>query len=334
MSGPAATGQRPRWESPVSLLAAHEALKVLYGAPGPMTAGAVARALRARGIVVATGALERGLRTASAVEVLPGQRVRFQIGESHRHHPVDLPGSRTEPRDAWTDLFDQVASGLFDVAVDAVVVDVLDPAKITSLLRIRMDRVLVGVPRVAVAVPLAGAVLARAVAHTGFDCWPWPWQVRLGQRSELGSDAVISRTTPALGVACENDPRAACTRVRELLQVGLEITDLERVSVGLQRCEDAEEMRRLREIEGLPHRRAHGGGTSRAPAVSTCERCGAPLSDPHSVAVGVGPECEKYYDRTMLQRIRNHPKVEPRSWIGLKTSSTWLAEIRTALVTA
>lgn len=339
MLEPAAGRRRVGPAKPLSPLVARAAIDLLHRAARPLTAADIADALRDKGVDCSTRALDRGLRASRLVETVPGARkVRFRVRT--QVPPQRLPVSRPAPyrapvtRDLWPSHAQAAAVALFDTAVDAVVVGVRDAANLTILFEIRMDRVLAGVPKVAVAMPLAGLGLAEAVALGGFDCWPWPWQARLGQRSSLGPDAPISAAAPALGVACEPSPQQAWGRVRDLLQNRLGIADASRVRVEAMHCDDAEGMRRIRALEGIPRRRSHGGGSRRAPVVSSCDRCGQPLSDPYSVAIGVGPECQRYYDQTMLQRIRKHPEVEPRSWIGVKDQRAWLTEIRAALVHA
>jgi len=54
-----------------------------------------------------------------------------------------------------------------------------------------------------------------------------------------------------------------------------------------------------REVERLGGRLYRPGHGNRRFAVTTCAKCGQPLSDPRSVVLGIGPDCVKYF----------HPKV-------------------------
>ena len=68
-----------------------------------------------------------------------------------------------------------------------------------------------------------------------------------------------------------------------------------------------------REVERLgarPYR--PGQGHKRFP-VTTCAKCGQPLSDPRSVVLGIGPDCLKYYDPKVLAEAREWKPGSVRS---------------------
>ncbi|WP_457113074.1 DUF6011 domain-containing protein [Marmoricola sp. URHA0025 HA25] len=76
--------------------------------------------------------------------------------------------------------------------------------------------------------------------------------------------------------------------------------------------------------------RAYRPGGTRRFAVTYCDRCGQPLSDPTSVAYGVGPECRRYYGIEVLEAVRRWKpgmiRVTGRKlaeWVAIATSESW-----------
>jgi hypothetical protein len=55
-----------------------------------------------------------------------------------------------------------------------------------------------------------------------------------------------------------------------------------------------------REVERLGSRSYRPGHGHKRFAVTTCAKCGQPLSDPRSVVLGIGPDCLKYFDPKVL----------------------------------
>ncbi|NYE38621.1 hypothetical protein F4692_003771 [Nocardioides cavernae] len=55
-----------------------------------------------------------------------------------------------------------------------------------------------------------------------------------------------------------------------------------------------------RAVERLGSRQYRPGQGRKRFAVTSCARCGQPLSDPNSLILGIGPDCLKYFDPTVL----------------------------------
>lgn len=73
-------------------------------------------------------------------------------------------------------------------------------------------------------------------------------------------------------------------------------------------------------------RRLVARSTPRGPAVRTCERCGQPLTDPSSVALGIGPECRKYYSAEILRAVKTRSVVLPKP--SAQKPTAWAQAIR------
>lgn len=76
--------------------------------------------------------------------------------------------------------------------------------------------------------------------------------------------------------------------------------------------------------------RAYRPGSPRRFPITYCDRCGQPLSDPISVAYGVGPECRRYYGLDVLGAVRRwrpgrlrSSGLKPTDWVVLATSEIW-----------
>lgn len=68
-----------------------------------------------------------------------------------------------------------------------------------------------------------------------------------------------------------------------------------------------------REVERLGSRSYRAGHGRKRFAVSTCAKCGQPLSDPQSVVLGIGPDCLKYFDPKVLAAARKWKPGSVRS---------------------
>jgi hypothetical protein len=55
------------------------------------------------------------------------------------------------------------------------------------------------------------------------------------------------------------------------------------------------------------------------------------LSDPVSVAIGMGPECRKRYRPEVVRKAQKYPEVDRRLWVGAIPASEWRAKIRARL---
>lgn len=115
---------------------------------------------------------------------------------------------------------------------------------------------------------------------------------------------------------------AAAVVLHEVLGATLGLP-VDRVRLHRQQCTPVELERRLGDEATL---RRLGGPTGRKrPAVSQCDRCGPPLSDPVSVQLGIGPECRRYYSKEVLRRLRSPGHISPRP--GSIKEKEWLATV-------
>ena len=74
-----------------------------------------------------------------------------------------------------------------------------------------------------------------------------------------------------------------------------------------------------REVERLGSRAYRPGYGSQKFAITSCTKCGQPLSDPSSVKLGIGPDCLKYFDPKVLVAAR---RWKPTSVRALGRSQT------------
>jgi hypothetical protein len=86
-----------------------------------------------------------------------------------------------------------------------------------------------------------------------------------------------------------------------------------------------------------PVRRADSMSTSRRPAsrkpsVTSCDECGHPLSDPESIAVGMGPECRRRYLTRAMRNSRSNPDAARLSIApGAISAKGWRLKMKTRL---
>lgn len=89
-------------------------------------------------------------------------------------------------------------------------------------------------------------------------------------------------------------------------------------------CTPAELERR---IEGARTIRRVAARGERRTSVSTCAHCGLPLSDPESVALGIGPECRRRYQPEVLRAARNRRPANLPG-LGAKSPKQWVKALR------
>ncbi|WP_460790920.1 DUF6011 domain-containing protein [Nocardioides maradonensis] len=80
-----------------------------------------------------------------------------------------------------------------------------------------------------------------------------------------------------------------------------------------------------RTVERLGRRPFRPGHGLKRFAVTTCAKCGQPLSDPNSVVLGIGPDCLKYFDPEVLAAARQWKPGSVRS-VG-RTTKNFLAAV-------
>ena len=81
-----------------------------------------------------------------------------------------------------------------------------------------------------------------------------------------------------------------------------------------------------RRVEGDRTIRRLGSRPRSSFAVSTCDRCGMPLSDPGSVQLGIGPECRRHYSPEVLAATSRRTSQPVR--LGSRTPAQWAALVR------
>jgi len=80
-----------------------------------------------------------------------------------------------------------------------------------------------------------------------------------------------------------------------------------------------------RAVERLGSRQYRPGQGRKRFVVTTCARCGQPLSDPNSVILGIGPDCLKYFDPTVLAAAKQWKPGSVRA-VG-RTTKNFLAAV-------
>ncbi|GAA1829172.1 hypothetical protein GCM10009714_08360 [Microlunatus capsulatus] len=118
-----------------------------------------------------------------------------------------------------------------------------------------------------------------------------------------------------------DEPRSAADQLQALLEAGVGLPVRE-VHLQRQECTPGELETRLGEQAAI--RRLGSRNSSRGVAVTTCDRCHLPLSDPTSVRLGIGPECLKYYSvdvlaaaRSRSTSIRRRSAVKSKRWLNV-----------------
>lgn len=149
------------------------------------------------------------------------------------------------------------------------------------------------------------------------------WSLGAGSKLPLVRAAEAPDAHPPVLVFRERSADDAATRVQAVLATvwgtSSESARLEKVA-----CTPAELERRILGEQTV--RRLVTRATSRGVAVRTCERCGQPLSDPASVAVGIGPECRKYYSAETLRAVKSRSVVLPKS--SARKPTAWIQAMR------
>jgi hypothetical protein len=148
-----------------------------------------------------------------------------------------------------------------------------------------------------------------------------PWTLTPPGRLPL-TGARANVVAPAVVVWRHATAQAAALSLREVLGATLSV-DADQVRVERRQCTPVELERRLRD-EATVRRLSGRTGRGRI-AVSQCDRCGQPLSDPVSVQLGIGPECRKYYSTEVIRRLSRPEQPHPRP--GTLKKKQWLANV-------
>ena len=237
--------------------------------------------------------------------------------------PTELPAGGPRPRPvkasasvrSWASLVTDVALWLSEADTDSLGVEVTSAASARLELRYDFVRTMAGVQLWLTAAAPGPAVLA---AYLRTD----PWSLTPPGVLPL-VPAPARLTAPAVLVWRHSTPQEAAATLSTVLGDGLGVR-IERLRVERHQCTPAELDRRTTD-EGTVRRITARRGARRA-AVSQCDRCGQPLSDPVSVQLGIGPECRRYYSQQVLRRLQRPGSYSPRP--GSVKEKEWLALVR------
>lgn len=154
------------------------------------------------------------------------------------------------------------------------------------------------------------------------------WSLRPGWKLPLVKAAEVPGGAPMVLVYREASAADAAQRVQAVVA---ELWDVQSGTARLEKvtCSPAELERRV--LGEHTVRRLVARATPRGPTVKTCERCGQPLTDPSSVALGIGPECRKYYSTEVLRAVKARSKVIPK--MSAQKPTSWAKAIREWLST-
>lgn len=247
-------------------------------------------------------------------------REQLELSPDLRRRPLqmpEVPARRTAtaatpapPARSWDGVVDVVTLWLSEADTDAVLIDVASSS--TARLALRYDFVRTGFGlQIWLSAFAPGPELLKAYLPAG------PWSLTPPNRLPLVS-APADLAAPAVVVWRHGTAIDAAVMLRALLGEALGVA-VGRLRIERQQCTPAELERRLRDETTI--RRLGGRLGARRPAVSQCDRCGQPLSDPTSVQLGIGPECRKYYSKQVLTRLRK-PGVATRP--GSIKEKEWL----------
>lgn len=148
-----------------------------------------------------------------------------------------------------------------------------------------------------------------------------PWTLTPPGRLPL-TGARADVIAPALVVWRHATAAAAALSLREVLSATLGV-GADQVRIERQQCTPIELERRLNDDATV--RRLSGRQGRARIAVSQCDRCGQPLSDPLSVQLGIGPECRKYYSSEVIRRLSRPEDPHPRP--GTLKEKQWLVNV-------
>ena len=212
----------------------------------------------------------------------------------------------------WADLQNQVVLWLSELETDAVHLRVESSKGGGLVLELRVDFLFDrNASDIWIAALVKGDLLWRELAREGPVAlgpgWTLPPRV-LSEQPDLPAVLVWQVTSSA----------AAGSVLTRLLQDRLKI-GAERVQVDRECCSPVELDKRLSDSVTL--RRLQQKRGRKHAIVASCDRCGQPLSDPDSVALGIGPECRKFYSKEVLAAVRSPQAPMPRR--GGKSQRGW-----------
>jgi hypothetical protein len=259
------------------------------------------------------------LNEATVLAVLDEAPELVRVG--HMIRPRRAPGPRRLASDrsftgrTWRDVETELVLFLSELETETVHLDVVD-AQRSVILRMRLDFVQDrGKSASWLACLVEDAALHDQLVQDG--------PLALGPDWSLPLSAPVSPPTlPEVLVWRTASPRHAASVVQDVLERRLGVP-AERVRLRRDSCTPAELDTRVNGEQTVRKLRARRGRLNAS--VRDCDRCGQPLSDPESVALGIGPECRKYYSREVLAAVRKPGTTLPRR--GAKKQSLWRSEL-------
>jgi hypothetical protein len=273
-----------------------------------------------------------------------GRRAKGICGlEGYRGWAQGAPGKLAESSSGDTEKRELAASSVLlakrvKAALANIEVDQVDLATVIEhdhreiALDIRICRVIDEYPWLIADVVVVGPALAGRCAEAGWHQWRrssdfrWHVQVPPPRLPNVKSGEIV---------VCAHRVTTPSDAVREmfsLLTKHLSVHDPKRVSLTIASCSAEESLRRREELGILqPKAVIRRTASPRQPSVSSCSGCGQPLSDPVSVAIGMGPERRKRYRPEVVRKAQKYPEVDRRLWVGAIPASEWRAKIRARL---
>jgi Family of unknown function (DUF6011) len=229
--------------------------------------------------------------------------------------PVAMRHSEQTNKAAWDAIELETLVSLSDIGTDLLRIRILSRTRSRTFFRLRLDYV--GSP----AQPeiwMSGGSVNQALMQRLLRSSPSV----LSPGLQLPLIAPSSDATPTVLVWRVSGPREAAEKLREVVGDHLGVhpgclrTDKET-------CSPMELERRVGWDATV--RRLRGRRTRKHAVVNFCDHCGQGLSDPNSVAIGIGPECLKYYSRDVLTAARHNNAQLLRT--GAKLPNRWLHEV-------
>ena len=226
---------------------------------------------------------------------LSGQTVTL-VGRGDR-----VPAVHASPSAPLATLADNVEFALTETDTDRLLVTAPDADGVRSIRCdfVRGDRG----EEIWIACAAANSEEWRAAAQAG------AWSLGPGWKLPLTLASEAPEGHPPLLVFRE---RSASEAAQQVQAVVADLWGTPDDSARLEKitCTPAELERRV--LGEQTTRRLVARAASRGPAVRTCERCGQPLTEPASVALGIGPECRKYYSAEVLRAVTTRSVVLPK----------------------
>jgi Family of unknown function (DUF6011) len=231
--------------------------------------------------------------------------------------PVAARHSEQANKAAWDAVQLETLVSLSDIGTDVLRIRILSRNRSRTFFRLRLDYV--GPPAQPEIWMSGGSVnqaLMRRLLRSA------PSVLSPGLQLPLIAPSSDATLTPTAFVWRLSSPHEAAEKFREVVGDHLEIHP-SCLRTDKETCSPMELERRVGWDATV--RRLRGRRMRKHGIVSFCDRCGQGLSDPNSVAIGIGPECLKYYSRDVLTAARHGDVQLLRT--GAKLPKRWLHEV-------